>query len=516
MGKLFCIVIGFTFLCSFGVIKLNGQNYSELYGYLDESQVKMLDKLIGDISNAGSLMQQANAFYTEASALQADYDLSEKKLQNRLSTTEQKAVSAHLKADKLYSKAYSGIYSLCLKSFGESDETTSGRIYKDEGAALMEEAAAKRKEAGSVRNPYQKAELLNDAESREAAAVDNMIMALQVNHGIEPETQPQEEIYTAYTPPAEDDLPLNSSPQTTSNAGTIMQDDDELAMNMDVINSYNNYVSDRTIPDPLKVDREGVTGIDANMDTISDYLNRYATYPDFSLENETGSTDSSHVPVQTSSGEMLVSSEAETKKKLKTSFFGSESNIPVQYSKQSDVRFMVQIAASRAPLTRSQLWAIYPGNFTVEVMHEGNWYKYRITGFRLFTDAAYVARQTSVSAAWVLAAHDGTLMPVADARELTKDQESDIMRYGRETIPDQLDYYVQMAASKIRIEGKRREDLCQGFSCREVIEGGWFKYQISAGSEYNTALDLKNKLEGKSFIVAYRRGTKVNLYKTLK
>jgi hypothetical protein len=48
--------------------------------------------------------------------------------------------------------------------------------------------------------------------------------------------------------------------------------------------------------------------------------------------------------------------------------------------------------------------------------------------------------------------------------------------------------------------------------CREVIEEGWFKYQIYAGNDYNEARELKSKMRPDAFVVAYIRGAKVKLY----
>ena len=174
------------------------------------------------------------------------------------------------------------------------------------------------------------------------------------------------------------------------------------------------------------------------------------------------------------------------------------------------VRFAVQIAASRVPLTRAQLWAIFPGNFTVEVVPEGKWFKYRITGFNLFSDAERVANELSIGDAWVLATRNGEVINLVTAREATRDMESDLPGNAYSGKEARIDYYVQLAASRVRIPQEEITGYCLTDKYREIIEQGWFKYQIYAGESYNDAVKLRSSLHCRSFIVGYRGGQRIN------
>jgi hypothetical protein len=108
--------------------------------------------------------------------------------------------------------------------------------------------------------------------------------------------------------------------------------------------------------------------------------------------------------------------------------------------------------------------------------------------------------------------HDNDPINLAEAREMTRVLESDVQRYGSKVIKEGIDFYVQLAASKTRMTDLQRTSLCGSpQACREVVENGWFKYQVYAGTDYQQAVDLKNSITRNSFIVAYERGMKLKL-----
>jgi hypothetical protein len=180
------------------------------------------------------------------------------------------------------------------------------------------------------------------------------------------------------------------------------------------------------------------------------------------------------------------------------------------------ILFMVQIAASRIPLTRSQVWAIYKGNLTLEVFEEEGWYKYRIPGFRLFSEANRAAVSSGVKDAWVVAKLDNQNLDLLQAKDMTRVLEKDVNSYGRSAIKNETDFYVQVAASRIRFDEEKLQQFCGSADlCREIIEEGWYKYQIYAGTEYSEAQSIKSQVGSGSFIVAYERGRKIKLFKAI-
>ena len=97
---------------------------------------------------------------------------------------------------------------------------------------------------------------------------------------------------------------------------------------------------------------------------------------------------------------------------------------------------------------------------------------------------------------------------------MTKQYEIASGRSKTSSLSAQVDYYIQIAASRTQLTGHERDvvyNICP--SCREVIESGWFKYQYYSGTSYDEALNRKNDFPVKAFIIAYRGGTKLYLHK---
>jgi hypothetical protein len=519
-----------------------------------------IDNALKDISEAGHLTQEANNYYNDALALQSNNELDEKTLQKKLAKTEDKAVALQLKADKLYAQAYKSLYELCLNSLKASTvsygETGS---YEASAADMVSNAAAKRKEASDTKDPYKKAELLNDAAGLDAAAIENLIFALQVQNGITPKSaiQPEETEEPAVQPSntvPEKKYAQPGRTQGSLSSGAVERKSENLSVNQGIIEKYNDYVNDTSIPEPITINRSGVSGVRyVSMDSAISIF--YAMHTGNTLiytpaitpdeeEQQAVIADSVGYLARTSAettttGEKITESEnitgtegnkvsntvsqTKTGKKETTQHEQPEvsqkkrESVDISYSHQSTgVRFFVQIAASHAPLTRTQLWAIYPGNLSVEVVKEDSWYKYRITNFRVFSNANRVALESGVRSAFVLATEGDNRINLVDARDMTRVLESDLSRYGSTVINNGVDFYVQVAASRIRLSDDERSLYCgSANTCREIIEEGWFKYQIYAGTDYNQAVELRNRITGKSFIVAYENGTRVSLYRAM-
>jgi hypothetical protein len=340
----------------------------------------------------------------------------------------------------------------------------------------------------------------------------------------------------------------------SSSTYDVTQKSENLSVDQSVINKYQEYINDSSVPDPITINRDGVTGVSdtsvesarevffamqtgnepvyaspakygvdeqqaAIADSITQIAQSTATEAEIGQTITDKSANQEVVAKNTLAGNQgsLIEQPAKEKQTSREEYKTKREYVDLSYSQQSTgIRFMVQIAASRTPLSRSQLWAIYPGNLSVEVMNEDGWYKYRIVNFRIFSEANRVALESGVNSAWVLSILDGKPLSLVDAREMTRVLEADVKRYGDKAIKDAIDYYVQTSASRIRMNDSERESLCGAWGgCREILEGGWFKYQLYAGTDYYKAVELKNRFNGKSFIVAYKRGTKIQLNKAM-
>ena len=539
-------------------IKIEAQNLEPLIDVVSDKDQKSIEKELKNLAEAGEITQEANTFYNEALALQSNYELDEKTLQKKLRKAEDKAVSLQIKADKMYASAYKSLHEICKRNLAEAaisyGETATLESSADQ---MMSQAEGKRGEAENARDAYEKAALLNEAAAFEGAAMENLLLALQIQNGVTPAV-PEEEPQSTYEPEMSEqtydyDSPVSEyeAPSTQEDYSTsVYQKSENLAVDQQLIDKYNQYMNDPSMPDPIMINRDGVYGADeisveearkywnqAHSPNSDEYMaaSQYTT-PVMPVADEDSLAKIAEAGEEyTYTEDYSTSSETETYAdagtETGTTYTGTESAGDDYYDQSVDsrlaldisssqqvegVEFMVQVAASRIPLTRSQLWAIYKGNLTVQVYEEQGWYKYRISGFRLFSDANRVAVESGIKDAYVISVYEGQLIGLPEAREMTRLIETDVNRYGRNALKDDTDFYVQVAATRIKFSEEKLKQYCGGTEmCREIIEQGWFKYQIYAGTLYNDALSLKNQIGGDAFIVAYERGRKMELYKAI-
>ncbi len=507
-------------------LTVHGQSLINLQDYVVEKDKSEVTKAIDKIKQADELTREANDYYNEALELQSNYELDEKTLQKKLDKAESKALSTQMEADKIYSSAYQSLYEISINNLEASNTISYGdpEIYIKTAEEMMENASLKRKEASRTDNPYEQAAMLNDAAGMENTAIENMIFAFKAQSGEAVVSSQEDQAAEEYSDYEETEY---SYAEEDSYSDDVNQISENLAVDQAVVQKYDDYVSDESIPDPIMVTGAGVVGVsEVSVDEARDVLHRsvtgdiYATYSgNEALEPETqDSVTSPDTQEYIEATEEVYYAEdqpyQEYSPPISESVQSREAYDISAVTQSTGVRFMVQLAASRIPITRAQMRAIYKGNLTIEVIKDGSWYKYRITGFRIFSEANRVANQSGVRSAWVLAANDGNLINLVEAREMTRVLEADVKRRGKGEIEN--DFYIQVMASKVRLSEDEMQSVC-GYSgsCREIIEEGWFKYQVYSGTDYQATLTLKNKIPGKSFIVAYKAGAKQNLYKAI-
>ncbi len=506
-----------TFICLWSLNSL-GQSFLELQKYVDEADLLAVDKAITKIQEADKLMQVANIYFNEAIELQSNDKLNEKTLKTKITKAKDKALSMQIQADKMYSIAYQTLYEICQRNLQTLDTIKSGDYdgYVKTAENMINNAYANRKEASGINNPYEKATLLNDAAGMENAAIENMIFVFKAQSGVTTILNRSDQV-------SEEDFKYQLEVPYTHK---IVQVSENLAIDQSTVKKYEDYVTNESIPNPIMVTREGVVGLsEVTIDQARTLLlenptgNIYANYGDYGIAqpelSETNSKISSETKEFTESDLRGVSYKDDNRELISAIEKSNQSREAFDIStitQYTGIRFMVQLAASRIPLTRSQVWAIYPGNATIEIVYEDSWYKYRLTGFRLFSEADRVADESGVEDVWVLAKYNGNSISVTEARERTRVMEADVNRQGRQIIENEIDYYIQIMVSQVRLSEGEMKSL-HGYSdkCREIIEEGWFKYQVYAGTDYKMALSLRNEIDGEAFIVAYKAGSKRNI-----
>ena len=222
--------------------EIRAQSWNSLLNYLGEKDKSTVEKDISSLKNAGELTKQANEYYNNASELQTNYDLEEETLQKKLKKEESKAISAQLKADKIYSEANKSVLNVCRKVL-QSKNSGEPKIadYEKDADDLTEQAKQKRNDAKNTKNVYEKATLLNDASGLEAAAIENMISAIMLANG-DSLNEEQQQLDSQSDEGSQKDVQLFSA-----DTGAHINNEN-IVVNNQVLDKYNNYVSDPNIP----------------------------------------------------------------------------------------------------------------------------------------------------------------------------------------------------------------------------------------------------------------------------
>jgi hypothetical protein len=179
--------------------------------------------------------------------------------------------------------------------------------------------------------------------------------------------------------------------------------------------------------------------------------------------------------------------------------------------------FRVQVAANRVPLTKEQLSRIYKDDYPVEMMYEDGWYKYQVLGVRLFSDALRILRNAEVRGAFIVAYDKGAKHNLYAAVSRSKKIEKEVQTYGRKGRLNEIEWHVQIAASRIPLTQNELSNIYRGdHDISLVIEEGWYKYRLKAGSSYTAAKEIKQNCNvPKAFIVAYYRAKKVPITRAI-
>jgi len=195
----------------------------------------------------------------------------------------------------------------------------------------------------------------------------------------------------------------------------------------------------------------------------------------------------------------------------------------VTYTPQGEQRippgllFRIQVAASRVPLTVDQLKRIYGGNYPVEMVVEEGWYKYQFIGVRLYSDALQIIQHVTTSGAFIVAYENGTKVNLAESVQKSRELEKTVSTMGRKGIIDDIEFHLQLAASRTAMKSDEIRSLYSGPEPVSVIlEDGWYKYHLKAGNSPEMAEQFKQACGiSKAFIVPYRRAAKILYFEAL-
>ncbi len=191
--------------------------------------------------------------------------------------------------------------------------------------------------------------------------------------------------------------------------------------------------------------------------------------------------------------------------------------LPSEYAVSPDTEgllFRVQVAASRIRLNKEQLASIYGGPYAVELVEEEGWYKYQVLGVRLFSDAIRIIRDVKVKGSFVAAYDNSSKIDLLSAVERSRKLEKEIQTFGRSGKVKDVEFHVQVAASKVPLRADELIRIYKGsYKTTLIYEEGWYKYRIKAGTSYEEAERIKQGCGvEKAFIVAYDRAVKTALY----
>jgi len=172
------------------------------------------------------------------------------------------------------------------------------------------------------------------------------------------------------------------------------------------------------------------------------------------------------------------------------------------------VVFRIQIAASRAPLTFGDLAKMYTTDFPVEVVSEGGWLKYQTIGVPLYADAQRVLREINAKGSFIVAYRKGIKQSLPEMISLSRELEKRIQTGGRKGLVEDVEYHLELAASKTALQ---KAEIARLYSGPEpvllIMDRGMYKYHMNAGYSLQSADNRKRETGlARAGIVAYRNG----------
>jgi len=179
----------------------------------------------------------------------------------------------------------------------------------------------------------------------------------------------------------------------------------------------------------------------------------------------------------------------------------------------SDMKFRVQIAADKKPLSQSTLRKLYSGNNKeISRVVENGWYKYSIGDFNTFNQAKKFKDNLDTKDAFVVASKNGKrFIPGGfESKSITKSNatETEIRKEINTGSTNELVFKVQIAASRNPMNNQLLNKRYQGsMTINKDKVRGWHKYSIGEFSNYEEAKNHKKQIDVEgAFVTAYKDG----------
>jgi len=164
--------------------------------------------------------------------------------------------------------------------------------------------------------------------------------------------------------------------------------------------------------------------------------------------------------------------------------------------------YRVQIAASKQPLSNETIATLYKGFNPINVVQENGWYKYSIGDYIYFNEAKITKDSCGTK--------DAFIMPYHNQKRISwpKKEVMEALKYKQN---ENAIYVVQVAASKKPIPTQMISDIIKiDYPLTMKFEDGWYKYYISAFTNFAVAKEVAAKLGIKgAFIATYKNGLRI-------
>lgn len=470
--------------------------------WLSTKDRKDWSEYVNIILEADKLIQKSNEFYLMSYNIEADSLSDGKKKEKESSKLESGAIKNYTNALLKYKDAYTGLYA--ITNYYIDDQVKEHPAFQDMSTYNLQAS-----ELYSLANKGvtdEERENLSKANEQQLLAIERAILVITT--------------------------PSDSYISETGFSPSRRGDQEDFEMNAGLYKMYKDYMANHEIPDPVTAHQlMALDSDEISFESFEQMWRNYLAQEEIRKQTDSVITQSITTPLE----ELEVAEDQNSTEIVDVVVSFSKETSVVNQSKPSDLalsgiyvkpidpkyeglnEFRVQIAASRTPLSISQLKAIYYGKLSVIEIKEGSYYKYQIPGFRLYSEAQAICDITGVNNAHLVAYKNNNSLPLSIAVKETRTIESEVKKKGRDKVVTSIDFSIQVAASRYRISKEKLETIYSGSeSLTLVFEEGWYKYQIQAGADLSKALAILDncKVEG-AFLVAYKNSNKLKLHKAL-
>ncbi|MCG8702190.1 MAG: hypothetical protein MI922_29320, partial [Bacteroidales bacterium] len=303
------VLKGIVGICLFFISNsLCSQNLTFFEDILDKKQLAKIEEAIKLKDKANGIFSEISSLNQEMLALETNYDLSQKQFDKQSKKIDSKVQGKIEEANKLYASANESIFEILKEAIEENENQDESKLLAIEYAKKeFTKASDLRKNAENVIGTSDKAELISTANESEQKAIDELSKSLAKLSGkteesyISPEVGSLETSTDITVEPGENSViyPTESSPVSTieTTATPIVSEStyevpvpttgeyDDLSVNQKMIESYDEYVSNEQIPDPITIDQIKENASDsATQQYWTEYQN--TTPPNYSDNNK--------------------------------------------------------------------------------------------------------------------------------------------------------------------------------------------------------------------------------------